>query len=355
MQERRLPRHFMILFVTALLFLLTGCRYKADDITIIDPPTTEQAASLALERVDRLDGVYALGWLSETELLYRTDSETDDELHIRNLQNGSSKPIGIKAKDTAQLSHDRTHVLLADRIHAAVGDLTTGSTLPLQIGEADLSGMMADAKGSWADNGTYVMPIVKRYEYGVVFIDRGGRVTPYTLPTTNQPVQKVAKHGDRLYYLDANKQLKMTVWGSHEEKLLHSKVIDFSLSPDGTRLAFVWETAVDEISLSITDSLGSKPDQPIIKGRLLQQLSWSPDGQRLALSIFSLSQGMTGLYVMDATTGFMLRLSTHANLNSEIVWSPSGQRLFVSDGDRWTQDAQVSTMIYQLKPFNITE
>ncbi|MFS0557658.1 TolB family protein [Brevibacillus sp. 179-C9.3 HS] len=355
MQERRLPKHIVIVWLIALLLLSAGCRNEADNITIIDPPTAEQSDSLALERIDRLDDVYAFGWLSENELLYSSDLVTDGDLHIRNLQNDSSHPVGIKSKDIAQLSPDRTHVLLADRIHAELGDLITGDSLSLQIGEAGLSWMMEDSKGSWSGNGTYVMPIVKGNEYGLVFIDQSGKVTPYALPSADQPVQKVVQHHERLYYMDANKQLKTTVWGSNEEKLIRSKVIDFSLSPDGKRLAVAWESAADEVSLSIIDSSGSKPDQPIVKGRLLQQLSWSPDGQRLAFAIFSLSQGMTGLYVMDAKTGFMLPLSTQANLNNEIIWSPSGHQLFVSNGKRWTQDAQISTTIYQLKPINITE
>ncbi|MGF9909147.1 hypothetical protein [Brevibacillus porteri] len=33
-----------------------------------------------------------------------------------------------------------------------------------------------------------------------------------------------------------------------------------------------------------------------VKGRLLQQLFWSPNGQRLALSIFSLPQVFTTIY-----------------------------------------------------------
>lgn len=161
-------------------------------------------------------------------------------------------------------------------------DLTIGRVLPLRTGDDRVTWLLRDSIGSWTAEQTFILPIVKDNKYGLGFAQKNGTVTPVFLPTSDSPIQKVSMYGERLYYLTRNKQLKSCNIQGTDEKLIRTEVSDFALSPDGSRLALSLETSADEVSLFITDLQGLEPGSFVVKGRLLQQLAWSPDGHKLA-------------------------------------------------------------------------
>lgn len=175
-----------------------------------------------------------------------------------------------------------------------------------------------------------------------------GTVTPLSLPNAEQPILKAFAKQDHLYLLDAEQKLWIAEITSLTARVLREQVGDFSLSPDGDTLAIATRTAADEITLFSTAPSGEEAGTLVAKGRVLQQLSWSPDSQRLAFTTFSLGQGMSGLFVIDAKSGSTLPLSTHSNLESPIIWSPTGRQLFVSESDRYSEDGSAHTTVFRL-------
>ncbi|WP_312116266.1 hypothetical protein [Brevibacillus reuszeri] len=337
--------------LTMLICSLTGCDHTTGrKMTVIDPPAYKQPDTLALERIDRLDEMFALAWLSEEELLYQKAPLTTEHLQIRNLKTGASQATDMSAERSAVVSLDRKHVLLLSDLWAGIADLTSGQVLSLPVSDEHVSWILRNAVGAWANDQAYVLPIVKGdKKYGLLYVRVDGTATPVSIPDEDQPIQKVMAHGDSIYYLTSDQQLKALVEHRNHAQLISNQVADFALSPDGTRLALARVTGKDEVSLILSDAQGQTQKSTGVNGRLLQQLSWSPDGHRLAFAIFNLAQGMTGLYVMDTQTGSMLSLSTFQTLKSPIVWSPSGQQLLISQRDESSSDSKAFSTIYRFK------
>lgn len=337
--------------LTMLICFMTGCDHKPGrKMTVIDPPTDKHADTLALERIDRLDERFALAWLSEEELLYQTNPLTTELLQIHNLKTGASQATAMRAERSAVVSPDRKHVFLLSDLQADIADLISGQVISLPTSDDRVSWILRDAVGAWANDQAYVLPIVKGdNEYSLLYVRVDGTATPVSIRDEDQPIQKVMVYGESIYYLTFDQQLKMLDEHGNYAKLISNQVADFALSPDGIRIALALVSGKDEVSLILSDAQGQTQKSTGVKGRLLQQLSWSPDGHRLAFAIFNLAQGMTGLYVMDKQTGSMLPLSTFQTLKSPIVWSPSGQQLLISQRDESSPDSKAFSTIYRFK------
>ncbi|GIO09980.1 hypothetical protein J31TS6_60080 [Brevibacillus reuszeri] len=337
--------------LTMLICFMTGCDFTPGrKMTVIDPPTDKHPDTLALERIDRLDEMFALAWLSEEELLYLTNPLTTENLQIHNLKTGASQATAMRAERSAVVSPDRKHVFLLSDLQAGIADLNSGQVISLPTSDDRVSWILRDAVGAWANDQAYVLPIVKGdNKYSLLYARVNGTATPVSIPDEDQPIQKVMMHGESIYYLTFDQQLKMLDEHGKYAKLISHQVADFALSPDGIRIALALVSGKDEVSLILSDAQGQTQKSTGVKGRLLQQLSWSPDGHRLAFAIFNLAQGMTGLYVMDTLTGSMLPLSTFQTLKSPIVWSPSGQQLLISQRDESSPDSKAFSTIYRFK------
>lgn len=109
-----------------------------------------------------------------------------------------------------------------------------------------------------------------------------------------------------------------------------------SWSPDGNRFAFVVINDGDN-ELAVAD---------VTSGRILQrrkidgvsaitQLSWSPDGNRIALN--GLHGGISDLYIYDMQSGHVNQLTDDRYANMQPDWSPDGRKIvMVTDRGRGT-------------------
>jgi hypothetical protein len=99
-------------------------------------------------------------------------------------------------------------------------------------------------------------------------------------------------------------------------------------SPDGTRLAFWMDDSKrgEGVWLINTDGSGLMLLSP---GLSVGQPTWSPDGSQLAVSGHTADASKPAIFVLDATTGQILRTIQPSGVqpSSGISWSPDGRRL----------------------------
>jgi WD40 repeat protein len=89
-----------------------------------------------------------------------------------------------------------------------------------------------------------------------------------------------------------------------------------SWSPDGSRFA---AASVPDNTIRIFDATTGHPLTSFTTGDWVHRLSWSPEGDRMAV-------GGDGPWIWDTTTGEMLKkLGDYTGLNAE--WSPDGERI----------------------------
>lgn len=97
-------------------------------------------------------------------------------------------------------------------------------------------------------------------------------------------------------------------------------------SPDGRYMASIAVGDTHSTPLTIWDTITGRQTEFPINALDQSPPDWSPDGQRLAITDTSGLQ--PGIVILDANTGGMRRLSTHANeLPLFPDWSPDGHML----------------------------
>ena len=113
-----------------------------------------------------------------------------------------------------------------------------------------------------------------------------------------------------------------------------------SLSPDGTRMAFLSEREQVSIELYLADATNGKVLRRLTRSAFdphLQSLQfihsaggWSPDGRRIAIS--TVSRGKPALLVIDSESGKSLHSVPLAGLGEIFnpTWSPDGRRVAFS-------------------------
>ncbi|MFE5322786.1 TolB family protein [Paenibacillus sp. NPDC056579] len=343
----------------AIVMMLASCNVgQGKSMKVIEPPSPSKQDQIKLDRIDRLDGWYGYGWLSEQEMLGAADFSPHTVVNRRNVQTGQWTPAGIAAAAEIKVSPDTRHavVLRYDTGVLEIAGLTgnTPSPLRLTVGEGGLSYLISGTQGSWADEAEYYTPVVQNRNgvqtYGVAAIAVNGAIRYMDIPGTNEPIRKVEARNGTMFVLDASRRLLRVGADGQDSIILRRGVADFSLSPDGKRLAVAEQADKNEEALSMISA--EQPDadgQLVTTGRLLRQPAWSPDGGKLAFAVLSLSRGLSGLYVMDAGTGAMSQVGSTPNLEVPILWDPAGKQLMVSEARSEGPKGQPSTTIYRLK------
>jgi hypothetical protein len=358
-----------VLLAAALMFTTTGCSGQTgQQITVKEPPVQEKSENLVLEEIKRLDGVYGMAWLSDEEILTTSAPKwMEGELSTHDVQTGKDHPIGIASGMWVNLSPDRKYAYIYEnsRMQASFVRMADGKRVRVQMGDGDISILNGQVQGAWLDNQTYVIATVQ----GLSQATLDGKVTPVAILGEQETVVKVlsapsssSQKLNRLYYLNNHKQLYVLPINSGtsdksenaaKATLVQSQVVDFTLSPDGTQAAFAIETKENENALVVTKLDQTKQGKVITSGRFVRQLSWSPDGSKLAFALFNLERGTTGLYVMNTLTGYMTPVSYYPNLQSVLWWSPSGKQLMMSQENQEmnldTPNSKLLTEMYRLK------
>ena len=105
-------------------------------------------------------------------------------------------------------------------------------------------------------------------------------------------------------------------------------------APDGTRFAFVSESAMGKSQLMIASASGGRPTLLAdVTGTRLYAHTWSPDGKWIAFE--GLEAGKQKLFKVRAVAGSTREVLTNASPAirdyEEIQWSPRGDRILYSD------------------------
>ncbi|OPH53454.1 hypothetical protein BC351_06210 [Paenibacillus ferrarius] len=337
--------------IVSLLTCTTGC----DDsnrrrITVIEQPSSAPADTIVLDRIDRLDASFCSGWLTNETLLCTASAETlPTHMQIRHIKTSPTLDTKLPAGSTLSIAPDGKHAFGQGFGEAFLADLTQPDKdpHPIHIGDSGISYLNPTAIGAWFDSQTFILPIAGE-NAGLALIGIDGTITPIELSDQSRHIQKIVIAAERLFTLDVNQRLKSYDKKGSDVRLVRNHVVDFAVSPDGLKLAATIQASPHQESLIIADTLDSTNEKSLSKGRLLRQLAWSPSGDKLAYATFSLEQGGSGLYVMNARSGSALSLSIQPNIESPIVWSPSGDSLFVAEhpAAEW---AAGFTTFYRLK------
>jgi len=106
------------------------------------------------------------------------------------------------------------------------------------------------------------------------------------------------------------------------------RIIDFSLSPDGSRFVFTsYTTKVDIFTMNVDGSNMKNITDDISSER---NLVWSTDSSKITFS--SERDGNWEIYVMDSGGENLERITHDGGVDTPIQWSPHGEYLaFISD------------------------
>ena len=136
---------------------------------------------------------------------------------------------------------------------------------------------------------------------------RGGQITGFSFPTTQNDLRSTAHHIADLIY---------------EELIGERGAFD-------TRIAYI--TSVrdrqghDRMHLKVADADGDNPQTIVASDEPLMSPAWSPDGKRIAYVSFEKHQ--PSIWVQDVFTGKRERITSYRGINGAPAWSPDGRRL----------------------------
>jgi TolB protein len=113
----------------------------------------------------------------------------------------------------------------------------------------------------------------------------------------------------------------------------HQLAYEPAWSPDGTRLAFtVYHDRTSYGEIHVINADGSTPTRLTENTAGDGQPAWSPDGTQLAFT--STRDGNSEIYVMNTDGSAPTRLTWHPGADADPAWSPDGTRLaFTSTRD----------------------
>jgi Tol biopolymer transport system component len=114
-----------------------------------------------------------------------------------------------------------------------------------------------------------------------------------------------------------------------------------TFSPDGRRMAYYRANDPDigKYRILAANLDGSEETilriAPLVRDDGIESLSWSPDGKRIAYSVFTLSDALSTLKMLDITGQKVDIFASFPNqLVSNLVWSPGGQWVLGTYGEK---------------------
>ncbi|TBL80666.1 hypothetical protein [Paenibacillus thalictri] len=367
------------LVTLALITGLTGCQESTENdgkrttiqkpdhtVTVIDPPASSSSSStgksVTMDKMERLDGVYALDWLNERQLLI---SKENPDTALIDSENGKKRPFQIYIRDIATgqdkllkgsqnlvesgpiVSPDGKHVFLhesrtfeMDGNSGVLVDVVKGGSrivTPNDRGGLEL--------GTWTDSDHFIVPNGR----GSI-LDAGTDGQDNVLLTLDESaaISYAAKLGQRLYYV-TNDTLSLYRLDDKTTAHVENNVWRLSASPNGSQLAVVKNTGQTERTLLLLDA--ADPAKRAILGIATQfyAFDWSPDGAYIAFSVYSKEKdGLNGVYVVNAKTGKMDQLGDFQETGS-LAWSPSGKQIMVSSSVFADNQMKYATYLLDLK------
>ncbi|MBB6672384.1 TolB family protein [Cohnella nanjingensis] len=326
-------------------------------LTIVKGSGPKAGQDVAIARIHRLEGASVDAWLSddavritttklikpatgteEAKFAYETskfDLTRDLRQEVRPVKMPSETEDAEFVRDN--LSPDGRYSFRQtwrNKYEAsnAIVNLGTGASVEVR-GDNYLE------KGGWFDNGTYVLAAGSMEGRGDLrLISTDGAVATLQLDDPDVEVFDQFDAGQgRIYYIDKHNNLKTFAPNERKPKVLVRNVVTFKLSPGGGLIAATSVNAAGSAGsdLHLFGSEGDAKGSLLGKGDLVPDLSWSPDGSKLAFSVYAEDQnGMNGVYLLHAATGKVSLVAPYAFPQYPLTWNPSGTRLAVTTADK---------------------
>jgi len=98
-------------------------------------------------------------------------------------------------------------------------------------------------------------------------------------------------------------------------------------SPDGSRIAFVFDTAGDTSEIDLMDADGGHLRQLTDNVPFNSRPTWSPDGRQIAYVGYAVGDTVSEIFVLDVETLLIQQLTNDATASRFPAWSPDGQAI----------------------------
>jgi len=350
--------------------MLAGCSSSTSDnriviekpdkeITVVTDNNGPVSETIEVERIDKLDGVRGMDWLSDSELVIsrenkerppiRVEGEQRHPLNLFAYELASGKDrLLVQDEDNkhanfAVLSPSRSYMFykmnIEESAYAYIMDLKTGEKK--QVSEE----LVPIRDGVWDGDGTVVFSGTP----GQVYAAHPDRETEKLLSLSGNARFPVLFKG-LLYYTDEKSTARIYSPKDGTTTTLAEKVEQIFPSPDGARLALVTMTGETERTLVVTDLKGNVQTK-LSKGTQIFGTAWSPDGTKLAYNLIDEGDnGVKGIVVADAATGKTTFATIDVPYASDpVAWSPAGNKLVASTFVNDDQGSRMVTYVVTLK------
>ncbi|QKE73655.1 hypothetical protein HPK19_12940 [Arthrobacter citreus] len=317
-----------VIFLVCSILLISGCQSQNDNIviekkhkkiTVLTGNEEVVTNELALEKIDRYEGVRGTDWLDDHTILTEQKNTSlpknvmtdngDYTYHINlysyDLKTNKSKALVSEEHDQvgAVISPDKKHIFYKQTEDGNTGTgyiISSEGTEKVKVSEPDTIFAFA-TEGRWIDNNTIIYSTLSRQMYSA---DLTGHVKEIN-PSLDQVNEIRKKYGEQ-----------NVEW-----------VIP---APDQKQYAIVRKITPTKRELFITDEKGRKTAS-LAKGTQIFGSGWSPNSKTLAFSVISEDKGERGLFVIDVKSRKITQLSTDLDeIAGPITWSPTGNELLVS-------------------------
>ncbi|KQL38787.1 hypothetical protein AN960_12465 [Bacillus sp. FJAT-25509] len=317
-----------VFFLVSTFLLISGCQSQNEDIviekkhkkiTVLTGNEEVVTNELALEKIDRYEGIRGTDWLDGHTILTEqknmklpksvmTDNG-DYTYHINlfsyDLNTNKSQVLASEEHDQvgAVISPDKKHIFYKQTEDGNSGTgyiINSEGTEKVKVSEPDAIYAFA-TEGRWIDNQTIIYSTIFNQMYSA---------------NLNGRVKRIDPNSDKVNLI--------------RKKYNEQKVEWVIPSQDQKQFAIVRKIAATKRELFITDENGRKTVS-LATGTQIFGAGWSPNSKTLAFSVISEDKGERGLYVIDVKSRKITQLSTDLDeIAGPITWSPSGKKILVS-------------------------
>ncbi|WP_305023950.1 TolB-like translocation protein [Paenibacillus lacisoli] len=333
-------------------------------LTVLGPSVSRSAAYQRIDQITKLDGQTGLNWLSNQAVITSTVKitsaapekgsttapvVTSDITSVLRLDTGSTSDWE-PGSSVQWISPDQKHAFVTvfnkDKYDASGYMLDLGSGKSVEI--ALEPGII---KGDWASRDSFTLADGSG---SLLSIRTEGTVTPIPAKAAESGILDLRQRDRSLYTLDGDGHLTLMPVNTplQTTRLSQARVTDFDISRDNRYAAII-----ENMSPSGADTSQEvlrlidlhKPDEGVViaRGTLVECPAWSPDGSKLAFSIYTAgSGGLNGTYFMDLSSSQVVPVNDLAPPVYPVRWSPSSDRLMLTvNSSRKDQDS-TTTYIY---------
>lgn len=316
------------IFLVGMILFISGCQNQNENIviekkhkkiTVLTGNEEVVTNELALEKIDRYEGIRGTDWLDENTIL--TEQKNKNLPKSVMTDNGDyTYPINLY---TFNLNSNKSNVLVSEE-HDQVGAVISPDKKHIFYKQTE-------------DGNTGTCYIINSEGKGKVKVSEADAI--FAFPTegrwidNNSVIYTTLFH--QMYSADITGQVKQIDSKSDKVNLIREKYSEQSVewiipSPDNKQFAIVRKITPTKRELFITDENGRKTVS-LAKGTQIFGSGWSPNSKTLAFSVISEDKGERGLFVIDVKSRKITQLSTDlTEIAGPITWSPSGKKLLVS-------------------------